>query len=125
MLTSAAPGTSPGVNSTIAASISQQTAGGSFNANAMNAATVGVSFQGATWVLIGLLGVWFLWSLVIHHTRMREDLAPANVATNIHNWFVVGLTAATFLVVMKIAWTKLASYNLPGADWVASFFAAT
>lgn len=105
-------------------SINDQTAGTSLNLNAQNASVVGVSFNAAVWVLIALAVVWFAWGMVIHHTQMRERLAPANLAHNIHNLLSVTIMAAIGLVTMKILWTKATAWGIPGASYVANFFQA-
>lgn len=116
-------GSTLGVNGATNFALNTQTAGTSAQVNS-SAGNLQASFSGATWVLLGLALVWFAWSMVMHHTNMREKLSPANVASNIHNWFAIGIMAATFIVVMQILWTKLTSVGVPGAASIAKFFAA-
>ena len=113
-----------GANGAASSVIGQQASGSNSALKAQFAGQVGGSTTGAVWILLLLAGAWFVWSVIVHHTRVGERLNVANIAPSLHNWLHIGLLAATFIVVMKIAWTKLAAWKVPGASWVAQFFGA-
>lgn len=76
------------------------------------------------YTVIGIVILYALWALLIQHERVKETLQPANVAANLHNFIVVGVQALIFIVVGKVALTKLTALGIPGAAQVAQVFQA-
>jgi hypothetical protein len=82
------------------------------------------SLSKAPYLLVGVIALYLVWAIAIQHERIREQLSPANVAVNLHNLIVVGLTAMVFLLVGKIVTAKATILGIPGAAWVAQLFQA-
>lgn len=115
----------PGLTGTVGAAIGAQTAGSPSAMQQQFAAQTSGSVSGAVYVLLFLAALWVGWGVLVHHTNLGEKLNPANIAPNWHNWLHIGIVASVFLVAMKILWTKATSWGVPGASYIAQFFAAT
>lgn len=68
--------------------------------------------------------LYLAWAILIRHEKLNSQLSPANVAVNLHNIVVVGLTAMLFLLIGKIATAKATIIGLPGAAWLGQLFQA-
>lgn len=106
------------------AAIALQASGMGVTGRTQSSGMLDTSTLSAPWILLGAIIVYLIWAIAHGQGRIRETLTPSNVAANLHNWAVVGLIAATFIVVMKLTWTKLTGFGVPGAGAVAKFFAA-
>jgi len=82
------------------------------------------SLSKAPYLLVGVIVLYLFWAVVIQQEKIREQLSPANVAVNLHNLIVVGLTAMVFLLLGKIATAKATILGIPGASWLAQLFQA-
>jgi len=78
----------------------------------------------APYVLLGLAVLYFGWAWISQNERIRESLQVSNIAANIHNILTVTVMAIIGIVGLKVATTKLAAMNVPGAAWLAQIVAA-
>ena len=113
----------PGVNGVASAALNL-TAGNTSNRASQYANMNSGSVNWAPWVLVGLAAIYLFYSVILQHQRLQEGLRPANVAANFHNFIVVGVQAAIFLVLAKIALTKAVAWGLGFLSPVAQFFQA-
>ena len=115
-----------------------------FNANANGAANIGTLVGGsaqaqlgysqdtstpdsvskAPIILMSVIVLYLVWAIVIQKESIKEQLNLSNVAVNLHNLIVVGLTAMVFILLGKIATAKMTIMGIPGASWVAQLFQA-
>jgi uncharacterized membrane protein YuzA (DUF378 family) len=77
------------------------------------------------WVLIGLVALYAVYAVLLQHEKIKGAIQPGNVAANVHNFIVVGLSATIFILAMKTLWTKMTAWGFPGAATVAKLFMAT
>ena len=113
----------PGVNGVASAALNL-TAGNTSNRASQYANMNSGGVNWAPWVLFGLAAIYLFYSVILQHQRLQEGLRPANVAANFHNFIVVGVQAAIFLVLAKIALTKAVAWGLGFLSPVAQFFQA-
>lgn len=66
--------------------------------------------------LVTVAIVYLIWAAVQQHERVRESLAPANIAVNFHNLFVMFLTVWLSFKLVQIALAKAALWHIPGAQ---------
>lgn len=71
-----------------------------------------------------LVALYLFWAVVIRHEKVNAQLSPANVAVNLHNIIVVGLTAMLFILLGQVLFIKLTILKVPGAATVARLFSA-
>jgi hypothetical protein len=76
------------------------------------------------YVLLGLAVLYLAWAWIAQSERIRESLSPANIAANVHNILTVTIMAIIGIVGLKVATTKLAALDIPGAAWLAQIVAA-
>src|SRR5512146_3109439 len=55
------------------------------------------SAKAAPIALSAIIVLYLFWALVVRHEKVNSQLQPANVAINLHNIVVVGLTAMLFI----------------------------
>ncbi len=83
------------------------------------------SLAAAPIALIAVVILYLVWAIAIQHESLKNQLSPANVAVNVHNLIVVGLTAMVFILLGKIATAKATILGIPGASQLAQLFQAT
>lgn len=113
----------PGVNGVASAALNLS-AGNNANRAAQYAGLNSGGVNWAPWVLVGLAAIYLFYSVVLQHERLQEGLRPANVAANFHNFVVVGTQAVIFIVLGKIALTKIVAWGASFMSPVAQFFQA-
>lgn len=59
-------------------------------------------------VVIVLTGLYLVWTFVHQHERINEELEPKNIAANLHNLALIGLSAVVALLFLKLLTAKLA-----------------
>lgn len=74
--------------------------------------------------LLGVVVLYLFWAIVLQHEKVKSQLSPSNVAINIHNILVVGLTAMLFLLLGKVVTAKAVIAGIPGVSWLAQLFQA-
>ena len=114
----------PGVNGTTAAAINMQAGGMAVQGRAQTYSSLQGSLPQTPWWLLGIVGLYLIWALVIQHERIKESLQPANIAANLHNWVVITVAAVGGIVLGKVLFTKLAALGIPGAAQLAQVFGA-
>lgn len=77
------------------------------------------------WLLIVLAAMYLIWAGIEQHERIRESLEPSNIAFNLRNLALIGITAILGIVILKIAFTKLVAWGVPGAATVNQIVAAS
>jgi hypothetical protein len=75
--------------------------------------------------LMAVIVLYLVWAILIRHEKLNSQLSPANVAVNLHNIVVVGLTAMLFILLGKIATAKAVAAGVPGVSYIAQLFQAT
>lgn len=76
------------------------------------------------WVLVTLVVIYLVWAAVEQHQRIKESIAPSNIALNVRNILAIAFTAIIGIVWLKILLTKLTALGVPGAASVARIVAA-
>lgn len=76
------------------------------------------------WVLVTLVVIYLVWAAVEQHQRIKESIAPSNIALNVRNILAISFTAIIGIVWLKILLTKLTAIGVPGAAAVARIVAA-
>ena len=65
--------------------------------------------------LVTIAIVYLIWAAVQQHERVRESLAPANIAVNFHNLLITFMTVWLSFKLVQILLAKLALWKVPGA----------
>ena len=76
------------------------------------------------WFLVTLIVIYLVWAAVEQHQRIKESIAPSNIALNVRNILAISFTAIVGIVWLKILFTKLTAWGVPGAAAVARIVAA-
>lgn len=114
----------PNAQGVTQAAIALQASGMGVSGRAQSSSMLDTSTLSTPWILLLAIGAYLLWSAIHSHNRVRESIVPSNIAGNLHNWVIGGLIATTFIIAMKVGWTKLTAWGFPGAGAIAKFFAA-
>lgn len=80
-----------------------------------SAASAGLTSKIPVTILV-FVGLYLVWTLVHQHERVQDELEPKNIAANLHNLALIGLSAVVALLFLKLATAKLAL--LTGWSWV-------
>jgi len=116
-------GSAPGVQG-VTANVSAQASGMGATGRAQSFTGMQGSLPQTPWWLLGIVGLYLAWALVIQHERIKESLQPANIAANLHNWIIITIAAVGGIVLGKVFFTKLAALGIPGAAQMAQVFGA-
>lgn len=66
--------------------------------------------------IIVFVGLYIVWTLIHQHERIQDELEPKNIAANLHNLALIGLSAVVALLFIKLATAKMAL--LTGWQWM-------
>lgn len=58
--------------------------------------------------ILVLIGIYLTWVFVHQHEKVQEQLEPKTIAANLHNLFLIGLSAIVSILFLKLATAKLA-----------------
>ncbi len=76
------------------------------------------------WFLVTLIIVYLVWAAVEQHERIKESVSPSNIALNVRNILAISFTAIIGIVWLKILFTKLTAWGVPGAAAITRIVAA-
>jgi hypothetical protein len=86
---------------------------------------VGATDTTTTTALVVLLGLYVVWAFVAAHERVRDQVQPRNIGINLWNLGVIALTVIVAINLAKVTLTKLAAWNVPGAQTLLTVVAST
>src|SRR5262249_56816342 len=75
------------------------------------------------WVLVVLLGLYFAWSLIERHQRVRSVIQPKNVVLNLRTLFAIILPVILGLALLRVLLVKLKVWT-SGIPYVADVVGA-
>jgi uncharacterized protein YacL len=117
--------TSTGLGAQFGVNTAGGLAGGNVaSANYQGSASVNGAVNAIPWVIVSFVVLYLVWAMVEQHERVRNAIEPSNVAINVRNLAFVAFTAILGIVILKVAFTKLTAWNVPGAAQVLQVIAA-
>lgn len=98
--------------------------GSNASAKYQGSASVNGAVTAIPWVVVTFVVLYLVWAVVEQHERIQNAVEPSNVAINVRNLIFVAFTAILGIVLIKVAFTKLTAWGVPGAAEVLQVVAA-
>lgn len=90
----------------------------------VNQASNSPSLAVTPWLLVAFFALYIIWAAIEQHERIRESVEPSNIAFNLRNLAIIGLTATLGIVILKVVFTKLVAWGVPGSAAINQIVAA-
>lgn len=106
------------------AAVSPNASSGPFGGLSGGSKSSGFLGLGPTIILVGILILYFTWSLVERHERVRDAVQPKAVALNLRNLAAIMLPVLLGIPLLKVAAAKYKAIGGPGGDSIVVYLGA-